>query len=122
MAGSAEGRVAIVTGASRGLGTAIAARLAEEGAKVAVSARTLDPDERGSGSLVETVERMQALGGKAVAIRCDLARPEDRRNLIAETVERLGPVDILVNNAALTYFQPFTEFTEKRWRLMFEIQ
>jgi citronellol/citronellal dehydrogenase len=118
----ARGRVAIVTGASRGLGEAIAVRLAEEGLRVAVSARTLAPDPRYTGSLEETVGRIRAAGGEVVPIQCDLAKPEDRRHLVAATVERLGPVDILVNNAAVTYLQPFTEFAEKRWRLMFEVQ
>src|SRR5437660_8342161 len=104
----ATGKVAIVTGASRGLGAAIAARLAEEGVRVAVSARTVEPDGRSSGSLAETVERIEADGGEAIAIGCDLSQTEDRRRLVAETVERLGPVDILVNNAALTYLLPFT--------------
>jgi NAD(P)-dependent dehydrogenase (short-subunit alcohol dehydrogenase family) len=122
VADGTEGRVAIVSGASRGLGAAIATRLAEDGIRVAASARTVEPDERGLGSLADTVERIRAGGGEAVAIRCDLARPEDRERLVAETIERLGPVDILVNNAAVTYFAPFTDFPEKRWRLMFEVQ
>jgi citronellol/citronellal dehydrogenase len=122
MMDSAEGKVAIVTGASRGLGAAIAARLAEAGIRVAASARTLEPDDRYSGSLVETVERIRSDGGEAVAIRCDLSRAEDRHNLVAETVARLGLVDILVNNAAVTFLLPFAEFPEKRWRLMFEVQ
>ncbi len=75
-----------------------------------------------TGSLEETVGRIRAAGGDAIAIPCDLARPEDRQRLVAATVEQLGPVDILVNNAAVTYLLPFTEFPEKRWRLMFEVQ
>jgi NAD(P)-dependent dehydrogenase (short-subunit alcohol dehydrogenase family) len=116
------GRVAIVTGASRGIGAAIAERFAEEGALVAVSARTLEPDDRYEGSLVETVERITKAGGDAVPVRCDLSRPEDRQRLVRDTVDLLGPVDILVNNAAVTFFLPFSDFTEKRFRLMFEVQ
>jgi citronellol/citronellal dehydrogenase len=117
-----EGRVAIVTGASRGLGAAIAMRLAEEGARVAVSARTLAADSGQEGSLEETVERITAAGGEAVAVQCDLSQAEDRRRMVEQTVDQLGPVDILVNNAAVTFLLPFTEFPEKRYRLMFAVQ
>lgn len=117
-----EGRVALVTGASRGLGAAIAERLAQAGARVAVSARTLDPDPRYEGSLTETVARITAAGGEAVPVQCDLSSADDRQRMISTTVDRLGPIDILVNNAAVTFFSPFTEFTEKRFRLMFEVQ
>jgi len=117
-----EGKVALVTGASRGIGKAIAERLASEGARVALSARTLEPDERLEGSLRETAEVITALGGEAIAVQCDLSQPEDRRQMIDTTVDRLGPIDILVNNAAVTFFLPFDDFAEKRWRLMFEVQ
>jgi citronellol/citronellal dehydrogenase len=117
-----EGRVALVTGASRGIGDAIARRLAEEGARVAVCARTLGPDPQKPGSLTETVEAIRATGGEAVAIRCDLAKSEDRHNLIAETEHELGPVDILVNNAAATYLLPIEQFSRKRFDLMVETQ
>lgn len=117
-----DGKVAIVTGASRGIGAAIAERLAGAGAKVAVAARTIEPVERYEGSLRETVERISAVGGTAVAVQADLNKPEDRRQLVAATIEQLGPIDILVNNAAITYHMPFDEFTEKRYRLMFEVQ
>lgn len=118
-----EGKVAVITGASRGLGKAIALRLASEGARVAVSARTLEADTGpAEGSLIETVNEIKALGGEAVAIRCDLAKSEDRQNLIAETEKQLGPVDILVNNAAVTYLLPVESFTRKRFDLMVEVQ
>jgi citronellol/citronellal dehydrogenase len=117
-----EGRVALVTGASRGIGAAIAERLAEAGAKVAVMARTLEPVEKYEGSLSETVARIEAAGGTAVPIQADISKPEDRERMVAETVEQLGPIDILVNNAAVTFYVPFTEFPKKRYDLMFEVQ
>jgi citronellol/citronellal dehydrogenase len=117
-----EGRVALVTGASRGLGAAIAERLAEDGARVAVSARTLDHDDRQQGSLRETVQRISAAGGEAVAVQCDLSNADDRQRMIRETVGALGPIDILVNNAAVTFLEPYETFSEKRFRLMFEVQ
>jgi NAD(P)-dependent dehydrogenase (short-subunit alcohol dehydrogenase family) len=117
-----EGKVALVTGSSRGLGKAIAERLASEGARVALSARTLEPDDRVAGSLRETADGIAAKGGEAIAVHCDLSEPDDRQRMVAETVDQLGPIDILVNNAAVTFFLPFDSFPEKRWRLMFEVQ
>jgi NAD(P)-dependent dehydrogenase (short-subunit alcohol dehydrogenase family) len=117
-----EGRVAIVTGASRGLGLAIAKRLAEEGARVAVSARTATPDPKQPGSLAETVESIAEAGGEALAVPADLSKHEDRVRLVEETERHLGPVDILVNNGAVTWIQPVDGFPEKRFRVMFEVQ
>ncbi|WP_239310083.1 MULTISPECIES: SDR family NAD(P)-dependent oxidoreductase [unclassified Frankia] len=120
--GTLDGKVALVTGASRGIGATVALRLASEGARVAAMARTLDPDPRYSGSLRETVESIRAAGHEAVAVRGDLSSAEDRRRIVAETVEAFGPVDILVNNAAVTFLAPVEEFSEKRFRLMIEVQ
>ena len=121
--GALAGRVAIVTGASRGIGEAIARRLAMEGAKVVVSARTVEQSEHPlPGTITETVAHIRAAGGEAHAIKCDISRPEDREQLIEETVATYGPVDILVNNAAVTYYIPIVEFPDKRMRLMFEVQ
>lgn len=122
MEGRCGGRVAIVTGASRGIGEAIARRLAGAGARVALSARTLEPDPRHEGSLVDTAAAIRAEGGEAVPIQCDIARADDRRRLVAETEAQLGPVDILVNNAAVTFLLPYEDFPEKRFRLMVEVQ
>jgi NAD(P)-dependent dehydrogenase (short-subunit alcohol dehydrogenase family) len=121
--GKLKGRNAIVTGASRGIGAAIAARLAQEGAKVVVSARTTEEGEsRLSGTLHETVERIRSAGGEATFVKADLAQAIDRERLVEEAVAAYGPVDILVNNAAITYFMPVVEFPEKRFKLMMEVQ
>ena len=117
-----EGCVALVTGASRGIGAAIAERLALAGATVAVAARTLDPDPKHEGSLSETVARITAAGGTVAAVQADISKPADRHRMVAETVEQFGPIDILVNNAAVTFYLPFTEFPQKRYDLMFETQ
>jgi citronellol/citronellal dehydrogenase len=121
--GALAGRVAVVTGASRGIGEAIARRLAMDGAKVVVSARTVEQSEHPlPGTITDTVARIRAAGGEAHAVKCDVSKQDDRRRLIEEAVTAYGPVDILVNNAAVTYYQPTAEFSEKRMRLMFEVQ
>jgi len=121
--GILDGKVAIVTGASRGIGAEIARRFAREGAAVAVAARTT---EQGTspfpGTIAETVEQIRAAGGTAAPIRADLSKPEDRERLIAEANEQLGPADILVSNAAVTYFTPVEDFTARRFQLMFDVQ
>jgi 7-alpha-hydroxysteroid dehydrogenase len=97
-----EGRTSIVTGASRGLGRAIAVALAADGAAVAVVSRTEQVwDERLPGTIGETVAEIQAAGGQALAVRADVSQPDDRRRLVAEA-RQLGPVTVLVNNAAFT--------------------
>lgn len=121
MAGSCEGKAALVTGGSRGLGKAIAERLAAEGAAVAITARTLDPDPKYVGSLRETCEGITAAGGTAVAIQADLSRPEDRERLMHEVTAQVGAPDILVNNAAVTFLRPLDEFPDRRARLMLEM-
>jgi NAD(P)-dependent dehydrogenase (short-subunit alcohol dehydrogenase family) len=118
-----SGLVAIVTGASRGIGEAIARRFAAEGARVVVTARTeVQKDERFPGTIHETVQAIERAGGQALAVAADLARPEDRRRLVETVQQQLGAIDILVNNAAVTYFTPVEEFRDKSLRLMFEVQ
>ena len=116
-----SGKVALVTGASRGLGKAIAQRLANAGATVVLTARTLEPDPKYQGSLQQTLDEITADGGSAVAVQADLSKPQDRERLFTDAVQRVGAPDILVNNAAVTFLRPLDEFPERRVRLMFEM-
>jgi len=105
--------IALVTGASRGIGAAIAQRLASAGAVVAVSARSLDSTSpEYPGTLREVVATIEARGGRALAIQGDMANA-DSRLLVKETCPReLGPIEIPVNNAAYGPYRPFSEFRE----------
>lgn len=123
MSGLLEGKVAIVTGASRGIGEALAIRYAMEGAKVVVSARTQNEgDHQFAGSIQSVVDRINNAGGEALGVRADLALPDHRENLVTQTLERFGRADILVNNAAVTYFAPIVTFREKHFQLMWQVQ
>lgn len=121
--GLLAGKVALVTGASRGIGVAVAKRFAMEGAKVVVTARTVDPAEHYlPGTIGETVAAIRAAGGEAQAVQADLAVAADRPRLVEEALAAFGGIDILVNNAAVTFFLPVAEFPEKRFRLMMDVQ
>ena len=122
MTGRFEGRRALVTGASRGIGAAVAERLAAEGAAVAVTARSLHEDGRLPGSLTATAARLERHGGDVALVVADLANEEDRARIVPEAVEALGgPIDVLVNNAAAAIFQPTVDFPLRRRRLVFEV-
>jgi 3-oxoacyl-[acyl-carrier protein] reductase len=113
--GRLEGRVALVTGASRGFGRAIALGYAREGARVAVNyfASPREADE--------VVAQAQKLGGEAFAIRGDVAQDADARALIAGTVDRFGQLDILVNNAGIMVRGPLLEVPADGYRRMLDI-
>lgn len=119
--GRCEGRVAFITGASRGIGRAIAKRFAAEGASVVVNASRLGTHGPLEGTLEQTVSEIQAAGGKAAGVACDLFDPAAREGLIERASEHFGPIEILVNNAASGIMKlPSQTSNEDRSR-MFEL-
>lgn len=120
--GSMDGRVVIVTGASRGIGQYIAERFAAEGAAIALVARTVAPGTSAlPGSLEEVIDRIRAKGGRAEAVRADLSVPEDVETIVARAEESLGPVDTLVNNAGVNFYGPALDIPMRRYALMFQM-
>jgi NAD(P)-dependent dehydrogenase (short-subunit alcohol dehydrogenase family) len=116
------GRTAIVTGASRGIGAAVAERLAAEGADVVVTARTVDRHEHLAGSLNETLDRCRRYGTNVEAVAADLADADSRAAIVPAALAALGGhIDILVNNAAAAIYDSTLDYPLRRRRLMFEV-
>lgn len=120
--GKLDGKVAIVTGASRGIGKATAELFAREGAAVVCSARTMREGEHPlEGSLERTVAGIKAAGGKAIAVACDVSSEEACERLVKQTRDYYGRCDVLVNNAALTYFIQVKDYPVNRWIRSFAV-
>lgn len=114
--GKLDGKTVVVTGASRGIGAEIARVFAGEGGRVICAARTLKEGEHQyEGSLETTVNGIRGAGGEATPVTVDISEADECERLIKVARDTYGPIDVLVNNAALTYFIPIKDYPASRW-------
>lgn len=118
---SLKGKTLFVTGASRGIGLAIASRAARDGANIAIAAKTSDPNPKLEGTIHSAAKEIEGAGGKALAITCDIRSEEDVERAVAQTVETFGGIDICVNNASAISLTPIGKTDIKRFDLMFGV-
>ncbi|HVJ79054.1 MAG TPA: NAD(P)-dependent oxidoreductase [Hyphomicrobium sp.] len=118
---SLKGKTLFVTGASRGIGLAIAKRAARDGANIAIAAKTSDPNPKLEGTIHSAAKDIEDAGGKALAITCDIRREDDVERAVAETVAAFGGIDICVNNASAISLTPIEKTEIKRFDLMFGV-
>ncbi|HEX5587743.1 MAG TPA: SDR family NAD(P)-dependent oxidoreductase [Acidimicrobiia bacterium] len=118
-----EGKVAFVTGASRGIGEYIAYEFAKLGADVAIMAKSTNESRHRvfEGTIEETAENVEKLGARVLAVRGDVSHEDDVRAAYEATMSEFGRCDILVNNAAVSYVGPFLELTVKRWQILLNV-
>jgi acetoacetyl-CoA reductase len=109
LAGRLEGKIALVTGASRGLGRAISLKLAQDGARVALNYRTGEAEARG------VADEIAAAGGTSLLVRADVSKKDDARALVAKVIDHWGRIDILVNNAGITRDKSLKKLTDDDW-------
>jgi len=118
-----RGKVAIVTGASRGIGRQLALELGRRGVMVALAARTVEARRALPGTLGETLADIEVAGGRAIGVPTDVANPQDIERLVEKTLEAFGRVDFLINNAAATgaQAQPLGEYSWDSWMSQFNV-
>jgi citronellol/citronellal dehydrogenase len=115
------GKVAIITGASRGIGKSMALAFAREGAAAVIAARTEQEGGKLPGTIYQTADEIRAFGGRALPIKTDITIDEEVERMAKRTLEEFGRIDILVNNAAANFNATILDLTIKRWDLMMRV-
>ncbi|HEU4613229.1 MAG TPA: NAD(P)-dependent oxidoreductase [Kofleriaceae bacterium] len=115
---SLRGKTLFITGASRGIGLAIALRAAKDGANIAIVAKTAEPNPKLPGTIFTAAKEIEAAGGKALPIACDIRNDDQVAAAVAKTVETFGGIDILVNNASAINLSGTEQLDMKRYDLM----
>ena len=116
-----EGKVAIVSGASRGIGRAVALKLAREGADIVVAAKTAEPHPKLPGTIHTVAAEVEALGRKALAVQMNLRDAEQVESMVQQAADHFGRIDILVNNAGALWWYPVSQTPVKRYDLVMDV-
>ena len=118
---SMKGRTAFITGASRGIGKAIALRLAREGANIVIAAKTAETNPKLEGTIYSAAEEIEAAGGKALPLQVDIRFEEQVNEAVLKAAEAFGGIDILINNASAINLAPVEHLEAKRFDLMHQV-
>ncbi|ORJ54754.1 SDR family oxidoreductase [Geothermobacter hydrogeniphilus] len=116
-----KNKTLFITGASRGIGLAIARRAAADGANIVIAAKSNVPNPKLPGTIHSAAAEIEAAGGQALAIKCDIRKPEDIAAAVSAAVERFAGIDILINNASAIYLAGTLETPAKRYDLMHQV-
>ena len=116
-----KGKTAFITGASRGIGKAIAMKIAEDGANIAVVAKTKDPHPKLPGTVYSSVEDIESVGGQGLACVADVRFEDQIQTAVNATIKKFGGIDILINDASAINLTPTLETSMKRFDLMFSV-
>lgn len=118
---SLKNKTIFITGASRGIGKAIALRMAQEGANIIVAAKSTEENPKLGGTIYSAAEEIEKAGGQALAVQCDIRFEDQIQNAVAKGVEKFGGIDIVVNNASAIALMPTEQVTAKQFDLMHDI-
>ncbi|HKO80434.1 MAG TPA: NAD(P)-dependent oxidoreductase [Chitinophagaceae bacterium] len=118
---SLKNKTVLITGASRGIGKAIAMRLATEGANIVIAAKSVEENAKLGGTIFSAAADVEKSGGQALAVQCDIRFEDQVQNVIDKAIEKFGGIDILVNNASAISLTPTEQTDPKRFDLMYDI-
>jgi citronellol/citronellal dehydrogenase len=118
---SFQNKTVIITGASRGIGKAIGLRLAKEGANIVIASKSVEENPKLGGTIFSAAAEMEAAGGQALAVQCDIRFEDQIQHVVDKTVEKFGGIDILINNASAINLTPTEQTEPKRFDLMYDI-
>jgi citronellol/citronellal dehydrogenase len=118
---SFKGKTIVITGGTRGIGKAIALKLAAEGANIVIAAKSVEENPKLGGTIFTAAAEVEAAGGKALAVQCDIRFEDQIDNVVAQTIEKFGGIDVLINNASAIQLTTTEQTEPKRFDLMHDI-